>query len=132
MISMGRALVVVSSAVAMLFVVLFGYWSWYHVDESITKGERWGVRIGESVDETIVRIKNDRRAREGEVVAYGEATTGGRPLGPVQGVSAHDLRGIQRIVVVWTDGEGVADLSLEFAGGRLTSAHMKNRAFELP
>lgn len=114
-----------------LFLALAVYWSSSHVDESITTGERWGVRIGDSPENSLRRLQEHYGDWNASVLVNRNSGAGVESLGRLSELDPGRTTGVKRLVVLRKVG-GPASLELTFVDGALTSARMRQDAFEFP
>lgn len=122
---------ILATAVILAFVAMEIFWSNKYIDETISSGERWGIRINSSVEETLRSLQLELADQGAKVVRTPGRSSKQESLGPLSEVAPVDLNGVEKLSIFW-DGEAVSDLVLEFDDGLLVQAHMKQQAFELP
>jgi len=122
---------IVVSLILGLYVAAELYWQVKYIDETITSGEKWGVRIGDTPAESIARLQKELSLLEAHVLLERHTPPRHVGLGPISMVTADQLSNVDSLTVFLED-EALSFLSLEFRQGRLVSAYRKQRAFELP
>ena len=131
-ITMKKLLIVAAAVVFSIIIIPAIIWKLVYIDKILTKGEKYGVMIGESKQEIIKRIKTDTKRIGYKAVQVGNNSKEFKVIGITE-LQFSSIQNYDSWVIMLDSNYSLLNIiKLNFKSDKLASIHRHKKLFELP